>query len=148
MPVFYKTLFARELSHLLKVEKLKETTHCVSVIRLAKEMPVFEHSIARQDSQPLSWSGAIWLTQPHISRGACSHFHSCAAYRYQNANSLKDDKAGLGCYFKGKKKISLQHSSTGLHQKLQGMAFRQRLAAPPMLIYSLSYSELYIRQRM
>lgn len=59
MSVFYKRLFARELSHLLKVEKLKEATHCVSVIRLAKEMPVFEHSIARQDSEPLSWSGAI-----------------------------------------------------------------------------------------
>lgn len=87
------------------------------------------------------------MTQPCISHGAYSQtpFHSCAAYSYQNANSLKGDKAGLGHYFKEK---SLEHSSTGLPQKLRGKVFRQRLAGPLMLRDCLSYRELYIRQWM
>lgn len=50
-------------------------------------------------------------------------------YSYQNANSLRDDKAALGCYFREK---SLEPSSMGLAQKLEGKVFRQRLSAPLM----------------
>lgn len=48
MPIFFIKDYLQERCLVSKVEILEETTHCVSVIKLAKEVLTFEHPIVRQ----------------------------------------------------------------------------------------------------
>lgn len=103
----------------------------------------------RQLVQPFSSSGGSCLPSITSHMGFATHHFTAVFCSRPNGNGPTGDKAVLSLCFKvrGEKNKSLQHSSVGLHWKLKGKVFRQRLAAPLLLRGSLCYRELHTRQK-